>query len=130
MTLSAGAQAAAAPGTEALSVGGIFQVIFGLALVLGLLLGGAWLVKRFNPVPAGVAGNLKVVAGVAVGARERVVVVEIKDTWLVLGVAPGRVSSLHTLPREPGAPAAQPGFGNAAAANFAARLKQALERRA
>jgi flagellar protein FliO/FliZ len=36
-----------------------------------------------------------------VGARERVVIVEVGSTWLVLGVAPGRVSALAEVPRQP-----------------------------
>ena len=36
---------------------------------------------------------------IGVGARERVVLVEVEGTWLVLGVAQGRVSLLHSLPR-------------------------------
>ncbi|MHB1061000.1 MAG: flagellar biosynthetic protein FliO, partial [Thiobacillus sp.] len=34
-----------------------------------------------------------------VGARERVVVVEVDNTWLLLGVGGGNVRLLHTLPR-------------------------------
>ncbi|MNN99031.1 Flagellar protein FliO [compost metagenome] len=58
------------------------------------------------------------------GPRERVVIVEVADTWLVLGVAPGQVSKLHELP----APAAE--VAPAAAApdgRFAERLAQALK---
>jgi len=39
-----------------------------------------------------------VVSSVMVGQRERVVVVEIGDAWLVLGVAAGQVRALHTMP--------------------------------
>jgi len=43
-----------------------------------------------------------------VGQRERVVVVEIGESWLVLGVAAGQVRALHTMPagKLPNAPAA------------------------
>ena len=43
---------------------------------------------------------MRVVGGVSVGTRERVVVLEVADTWLVVGVAPGQVQTLHTLPRQ------------------------------
>lgn len=69
----------------------------GLILVLALIGGISWLLKRFSLIPVGTAGAVKVIAATAVGQRERVVVVEIANTWLVLGVAPGRVSTLHTL---------------------------------
>ncbi|WP_201319705.1 flagellar biosynthetic protein FliO, partial [Burkholderia sp. E168m30] len=43
-------------------------------------------------------GPLKVVSSVGLGAKESATIVEIGDTWLVLGVAPGNVRLLHTLP--------------------------------
>jgi len=75
------------------------QMLGGLILVLALIGGITWLLKRFSLIPAGTAGTVKVVAATAVGQRERIVVVEIANTWLVLGVAPGRVNMLHTLDR-------------------------------
>ncbi|HEY5366391.1 MAG TPA: flagellar biosynthetic protein FliO, partial [Casimicrobiaceae bacterium] len=42
---------------------------------------------------------IRIIATQALGQRERVVLVEIADQWLVLGVAPGQVSALSTLPK-------------------------------
>ena len=69
----------------------------GLLLVLVVIGGISWLLKRFSLIPTTATGKLKVVAATGVGQRERVVIVEIDHTWLVLGVAPGRVNTLHTL---------------------------------
>jgi flagellar protein FliO/FliZ len=44
-------------------------------------------------------GLLKVVASTTLGPRERVVVVEIADSWLVLGVTAAAVSTLERLPK-------------------------------
>lgn len=76
------------------------QMIFGLLLVLGLLLGTLWLLKRIGQPHGQAAGLLRVVAGVAVGSRERVVILELGNSWLVLGVAPGQVSTLAEIPRQ------------------------------
>ena len=43
---------------------------------------------------------MRVVGGASVGTRERVVVVEVEDARLVLGVCPGRVQTLHVLPAD------------------------------
>jgi len=75
------------------------QIIFSLILVLGAVAAAAWVMKRINLPQHGSASLLKVISGVAVGPRERVVLVEVNDTWLVLGVAPGQVRALHTLPK-------------------------------
>jgi len=71
--------------------------------VLGLLYGFFWLLRRFAPGQVGAQGVVKVVGGVMLGPRERLVVVEVQDTWLLVGVAAGHVSTLHSLPRPEGA---------------------------
>ncbi|MBL8497191.1 flagellar biosynthetic protein FliO [Nitrosomonas sp. JL21] len=86
-----------APPAPIISPDSTLQMLGGLILVLALIGGISWLLKRFSLIPVGTAGAVKVIAATAVGQRERVVVVEIANTWLVLGVAPGRVSTLHTL---------------------------------
>jgi flagellar protein FliO/FliZ len=83
----------------AVSSGSVMQIIFSLILVLGAVAAAAWVMKRINLPQHGSASLLKVISGVAVGPRERVVLVEVNDTWLVLGVAPGQVRALHTLPK-------------------------------
>jgi flagellar protein FliO/FliZ len=100
---SAFAQTAARPAytpPEALSAGSVLQVIFSLALVLGIIGLVAWLLKRMNLPQHGLGKQLKVISGIAVGQRERILLVEVKDTWLVVGVAPGNVQTLHTLPKD------------------------------
>lgn len=81
-----------------LGFGAVLQTLVGLAVVIGLVFACAWLARRFGFQPARRGGPLKVVSSVAVGAKESATIVEIGDTWLVLGVAPGNVRLLHTLP--------------------------------
>jgi flagellar protein FliO/FliZ len=104
--------------------GSVLQLLLGLALVLAMLFASLWLLKRLAAPRGDAAGLMRVVAGTAVGPRERVVVVEVGTTWLVLGVAPGRVSALAEVPRAslpPEADQPQP-------KDFASRLKQLLAR--
>lgn len=77
---------------------GLVTVLLSLVLILGGFVALAWLARRYLPGMAA-QGVAKVVGTTAVGARERVVVVEVTDTWLVLGVGGGNVRLLHTLPR-------------------------------
>ncbi|MBX3615699.1 flagellar biosynthetic protein FliO [Nitrosomonas sp.] len=85
------------PPPSVISTENMLQMMGGLLLVLVIIGGAAWLLKRFSLIPATAAGVIKIVAASGVGQRERVVVVEIDSTWLVLGVAPGRVNKLHTM---------------------------------
>lgn len=129
ITLSPGlARAAEAPPDLA---GSAWQMLFGLAVVLALLFGILWLLKRLGMNRGGAGGELKVLGAASVGARERVVMVEVAGRVLVLGVAPGRVNALSEFdaaelpPREP----LGEGANAIAGGDFAARLRQMLERR-
>ncbi|WNC89909.1 flagellar biosynthetic protein FliO [Paraburkholderia sp. FT54] len=82
----------------ALGVGAVLQTIVGLLVVIGLVFGCAWLARRFGLQPASRGGLVKTIGGASLGGKERVAVVEIGDTWLVLGTAPGNVRLLHTMP--------------------------------
>lgn len=108
------------------SIMSLFQVLFGLGLVLAAIAGTAWLLRKFAPGQVAASGALRVVGGVAVGPKERVVLVDVGDTRLVLGVAPGHISTLHEMPRpdEPVLASAESPVGP-----FYARLKEMLEKR-
>src|SRR5690606_4060185 len=83
----------------AMPLGAMLQSFFALLVVLGVIVGAAWLLKRTQRLQGTGNDVVRNVAAVAVGPKERVVVVEVGETWLVLGVAPGQVRPLHTLPR-------------------------------
>lgn len=125
-------QAARAPYTPpppaAVSSGSIVQVIFSLLLVLAAVVLVGWLLKRINLPQYGNGNVLKVVSGVAVGQRERIVLVEVNDTWLVVGVAPGQVRTLHTLPKG-SLPLSQNASSGALDNKFQTWLKQMMEKR-
>ena len=84
----------------AVGASGLLQAGFGMAMVVGLIFLCAWLARRFGLQRLGGGHLVKVVSSAAVGQRERVVVVEVADTWLVLGVTPHQVNTLHTLPAQ------------------------------
>lgn len=127
LLLSSSALAADAPPAVASAGTGLLQVLLALAVVVALLWGSLHLLKRLQAGRGGMGTGIKVVAATAVGPRERVVVVEIGEQWLVVGVAPGRVNALSTLPRQalPESVEPQP----ATAKDFAAWLKQMMEKR-
>jgi flagellar protein FliO/FliZ len=80
--------------------GNVIQLVIGLAVVLAMIVGSLWILKQLTQRRGASTGLLKLVASTAVGPRERVVIVEVGSTWLVLGVAPGRVNALAEVPRQ------------------------------
>ena len=117
-----------APAASSSLAGSLGQMAFGLVVVIGVLLVCLWLLKRLG-APRGSARGLKVLGAAPVGPRERVVLVEVADTVLVLGVAPGQVNMLHTV--DPAALAMPPAAATDTpeANGFAARLKTLMETR-
>jgi len=83
----------------------------------------AWLARRMGLARVGSSALLNVVGSASVGTRERVVVLEIGESWLVVGVGAGNVSALATLPKGeiPSSPAVP-------LPPFAARLQTLLDK--
>lgn len=85
---------------SAVGASGLLQAGFGMAVVVGLIFLCAWLARRFGLQRLGGGHLVKVVSSASVGQRERVVVVEVANQWLVLGVTSSQVNMLHTLPAQ------------------------------
>lgn len=110
-------------GDTLLGLAALGKTAFALLLVVGLIVLFAWLMRRLTPGHAGAGQHLRIVASRALGPKERVVIVELEDTWLVLGVAGGQVTKLD----QRAAPATPPADAQAHAGGFAARFAQALK---
>lgn len=109
----------ASPAADAGSLGGL---VFSLLLIVGLILALGWLARRTPGFGGGAASKngLRLVASLPIGARERVVVVEVGGTQLLLGVGAGGVRTLHTLdePLPESAPGAPSPFAQVLAQHF------------
>jgi flagellar protein FliO/FliZ len=77
--------------------GGVLKMVLGLAVVLGVMALITWALKRMVPSVGSKQSVVRVVGGVSVGSRERVVVLEVAGRWIVVGVAPGQVNQLANL---------------------------------
>jgi flagellar protein FliO/FliZ len=87
---------AAPPGVSA---GTYMQAALALALIVSLLVGAAWLARKVSGGKGFGQGGMRVVGGVALGPRERIVLLEIGEEWLVVGIVPGQIRTLHRLPK-------------------------------
>ena len=116
----------------AASAGSLMQTIFGLTFVLAMLALFAWAMKRFGPRPQAGAAGLRIVGALNLGGRERLMVIEIGDQWIVVGASPGRVNALATMPKQDGAPGDSAATLNPyapSASSFSEWLKQTIEKR-
>ena len=126
-SMPAGAPMTMAPTSSA---GSLLQTIFALVFVLALLIGLAWFMKRYGPKVMGGNNKMRVVSSLNLGGRERIVLVEVADQWIVVGASPGRINALATMPRQEGElPQLATAQNGPAAANFSEWLKQTIEKR-
>ncbi len=82
------------------AAGAVGGTVLALLLVVAVILALAWLAKRMPGFgSASGVGNqsLKIVGSLALGPRERVVVVAVGDTQLLLSTGPHGTRALHTL---------------------------------
>lgn len=114
----------APPAPAVSNASNLLQVFIGLIAVLLLIAATAWAAKRLGVTHGTSSGLLHVVSSTSVGVRERVVVVEIGESWLVVGVTSASVNALMTLPKGE-RQASQPVMST----SFAARLQHLIESR-
>lgn len=76
------------------------QISGSLGVIILLILTGAWLVKKlgFAPKKHGKEQIVKLRSSCSLGHKERVVVVEVNNECLVLGVTAQNISLLHQYP--------------------------------
>jgi len=109
------------------SAGGYMQAMLALAVIVGLLFGLAWLARKISGGRGFGGGGMKVVGGVALSPRERIVLVEVGETWLVIGIVPGQIRTLHRLPKGEEIPTEQ--IPSTPDAPFAEWLKTIVDRK-
>ena len=71
----------------------------GLLIVVVFIIGAAFLLRRLAPGRFTGSQLLRPVSTLALGTRERLIVVEMGDQWLVLGVTASSITTLHTAPK-------------------------------
>ena len=95
------APAATAPMVNSGVAGQLTQLVFGLLLVLGLIFFLAWLLRRVQQAgPAGKGQVIELIGSRALGPRDRLMLVQVGNEQILLGLSPGTITALHVL-KEP-----------------------------
>ncbi|UCG18102.1 MAG: flagellar biosynthetic protein FliO [Thiotrichales bacterium] len=106
------------------------QMVAVLLLVIVLLMGLAWVLKRAGVNQGVLNGQLAVLGAVSVGQREKVVLIQAGQEQLLVGVTANEISLLHLL-SEPIVVDGHPVHKTTSALSdsFAQKLNQAITRR-
>ena len=84
-------------GQHAAQSPGLGGALLALIAVLVLIVGLAWLLKRLPAAGLRNSEQLRVVSSLGIGQRERLVVVQVGDQQLLLGITAHAINTLHTL---------------------------------
>ena len=115
-----GESPAAAP-LEPVSSPYLIKLTGGLVAIVVVIFVLAWAVKKLNLNQQAGSGLLRIVAGISIGTRDRIVLLQVGEEQILLGLSPGRIEKLHTLAEPLQSPQGQP-----AAGAFASRLNRLM----
>lgn len=79
------------------SIGGLLQLTFGLVFVVAMIFAFAWAMRRYMRLQNSVSGGMQILGGLSMGVRERLVLVQVGEQQLLLGVTPTTITTLHVL---------------------------------
>jgi len=104
------------------SMGGqLVQVLLGLLLVIGMIFVLAWMLRRVQRIGPRGGQVIKLVASQVLGPRDRLVLVQVGNEQILLGLSAGRITPLHTMKEPVHFPETE-----AATPEFAQRLMELL----
>jgi flagellar protein FliO/FliZ len=82
---------------RAVSAGDAAAWGLGLVIVLAVFFGCIWGLRKLSGLSVSGGGKMRVLGGLSLGMRERVVLLQVGGKQLVLGVTPGRIQTLLVL---------------------------------
>lgn len=122
MAAESASTAAAASTAGSGMAGQLVQLVLGLLLVLGVIFLLAWLLRRVQQAgPTGKGQVIDIVGSRALGPRDRLVLVQVGNEQILLGLSPGSITALHVLKEPVQVPAT-----DQATPEFAQRLMELL----
>jgi len=96
------------------SVGSVGQLSLSLVLVVGLIFAVAWVLKRFRIAGPRSRGGIAVIDELALGPRERIALIRVGESQVLVGIGASGVVSLSPLaaPIDLGTASAPPPFAD------------------
>lgn len=94
----------------------------GLLVVLALIFACAWLVRRMNGLTGMNNQSMKIVSVMALGTRERIALIDVAGTQILVGITPSAIRTLHVFDE----PVVQP--DDTSNSDFARRLQGMIGR--
>jgi len=100
----------------------LLKLTGGLILIVALIFLLAWLVRKFNLNQQSHSGLIRIIAGLSIGTRDRIVLLQIGEDQILVGLTPGKIEKLHTLSQ----PLDVPGETSTVSGSFASKLNRLM----
>ncbi|MFA5678500.1 MAG: flagellar biosynthetic protein FliO [Pseudomonas sp.] len=110
------------PGSTGSLAGQLVQMGLGLMVVVGLIFLLGYLMRRVGPLAPQGGQHIRLISSYPLGPRDRLALVEVGGQQLLLGISPGRITTLHVLDE----PVVDD--SSAASSDFARKLQAILKR--
>ena len=75
----------------------VLETFGGLLFVLAIIAVLAWLVRRTGQFNSAANGEMKIIAGLSLGSREKAILLQVGEQQILVGVTPQHVQTLHVL---------------------------------
>tara|TARA_R110002050_G_scaffold9504_1_gene33339 strand:- start:495046 stop:495498 length:453 start_codon:yes stop_codon:yes gene_type:complete len=112
--------------TPPVSTGALLETLLGLFIVLGCIAFLAWLLRRTGRFQTTANGEMKIITSLALGPRERAVLLQVGEQQILLGVTSQSVQTLHILDT----PVSTNTIKENTSSNFAEKFQQIMQQRA
>lgn len=76
------------------------HVIFNLFVVVALMYGLFYVAKKFKMVKNPEQGKINIISAISIGTKEKILLVEVNNARLLLGVTAQRIQTLHVFNEE------------------------------
>lgn len=93
--------------TKLLPTEEIEKMVIIFAGVIVVLIFSIFLIKKIMHFSRFKNGKIKLIAGLSLGVKERVMLLELKDTQILVGVCPGRINKIHVFEKKSKTPNTQ-----------------------
>ena len=79
------------------STGALVETLLGLLLVLAVIAFLAWLLRKTNQLHTAANSDMHIISSLALGPRERAVLLQVGKQQILVGVTSQQVQTLHVL---------------------------------
>ena len=75
----------------------MLQMFLALIVVVLVIVGLSILIKRFSLVPGSSSGMIKILGGLPLNSKDRLLLVQVGDEQILISASPGRIGKIHDL---------------------------------